>query len=226
MSSQDDRYTFSTGLRRLLIQEPPAFAMAVKECLDEYLKQWKAAPPTKNVGQSAQQARQLHMIMDSEIAEFKEAQKPPVSCRQGCGHCCKMHVGVTSAEADLLAKYLQFSGRTVSTGTLQRQALYEGDDHWSGQPEADRTCVFLNSNQTCSVYPLRPMACRKHFVLSPAEDCNIENNPAGRTLSWIDVDAEILATAAMTHWPTGSLPAMLLAALTRLEQEREHVEKE
>lgn len=222
MSNEGKLYTLSETLRLLLTQEDRAFGKAVGTHVDSYLEEWEKAPPSENTAQSGSRAHQLHVLVDERMSAMLEERKPSITCRSGCAHCCKMQVVATSAEADLLVRYLAWAGRTLPLDKLAWQAELRGVQEWSAQPEPARTCVFLDTEQQkCTVYPLRPMACRKYLVISPAEQCDIVQHPEGEVGVIFDLDAELLATAAMTHWETGTLPAMLLQSLERQQKEKE-----
>jgi Fe-S-cluster containining protein len=96
-----------------------------------------------------------------------------VACRAGCDHCCHQIVGVTAPEAFAIFEHLK---RTRSPEELERlkarvEAQYE---RARGLPSAERfspehPCVFLESG-SCSIYEVRPLACRGVNSLDAA-DC-------------------------------------------------------
>ncbi len=115
-----------------------------------------------------------------------------VSCRAGCGACCRQPVPVSAPEAFLLWEML--------AGVLpeKRQAYLErfeaAQDALRAEGFADRTlegeaaagkelvrmavdyfklqipCPFLEE-ESCSIHPFRPLICREHLVTSPADLC-------------------------------------------------------
>ena len=84
-------------------------------------------------------------------AELAEAAVPLVPCSKGCAGCCKMNVSITSVEAQQLAAV---SGRAMVD---VRSPVEHSEARFSGIP-----CPFL-VNEVCSVYEVRPYACRVHF---------------------------------------------------------------
>jgi Fe-S-cluster containining protein len=116
-----------------------------------------------------------------------------ISCRPGCGACCAQLVPLSEAEASRLARlvrdmpeprsaqvqerFRKLRARLETAGLWERlldtQALPDlearrriGMEYFAlGLP-----CPFLE-NQSCSIYPDRPMRCREYFVTSPAVHC-------------------------------------------------------
>ncbi|QDV38942.1 YkgJ family cysteine cluster protein [Tautonia plasticadhaerens] len=134
-------------------------------------------------------------LTDAIVAESErevEAQGRAISCRKGCGACCRQLVPVAEAEAralrdligrmpeprrsEVLRRFAEARRRLDEAGLLelllhperttveQRRAL--GPDYFRlGIP-----CPFLEE-ESCSIHPERPLACREYLVTSPAEDC-------------------------------------------------------
>lgn len=115
-----------------------------------------------------------------------------VSCRAGCGACCRQLVPMSETEAyhirdlveampvprrsEILARFDAARQRLVESGLLDRLANCRtsngeetrrlGIDYFSlGIP-----CPFLEA-ESCSIHPDRPVACREYLVTSPAENC-------------------------------------------------------
>lgn len=115
-----------------------------------------------------------------------------VSCRAGCGACCRQMVPVSESEAIRLAEFVEdlpterrervqerFQ-RTVETFD-ERGMLDRLETIRSLAPE-ERTrfgieyfhggipCPFLDE-ESCSIHEDRPLACREYLVTSPRELC-------------------------------------------------------
>ena len=112
------------------------------------------------------------------------------SCRRGCDACCHQAVLATMAEAEAAARHLMGGGATAIgwqarletwlEGTRDLRTMLQGatednlEDtvdgmaarYWDRRPP----CPFL-SEGSCSIHPVRPLACRHHFSLSPPERC-------------------------------------------------------
>jgi len=115
-----------------------------------------------------------------------------VSCRAGCGACCRHLVAVTPFEAGSLMRLVE------SLPTAERQAIRAGfaaaaraiDEvglraEVAGAPllalaalrglaaryfHLGIPCPFLQ-DERCAVYPHRPLVCREYIVTSPPEEC-------------------------------------------------------
>jgi Fe-S-cluster containining protein len=113
-----------------------------------------------------------------------------VSCCKGCGACCRQLVPVTQTEALHLAalveampeeKQAEVRARFAAAITKLAEAGIEpGFDH-ALPLEAARElgnlyfaqgvlCPFLEE-ESCSIHPDRPLACREYLVTSPAANC-------------------------------------------------------
>ena len=57
-------------------------------------------------------------------------------------------------------------------------------------------CVFLKDN-LCSIYPVRPIACRKHWVKTDPSLCDFSNNIINQVGGYFDINTEILASAVL-----------------------------
>jgi Fe-S-cluster containining protein len=94
----------------------------------------------------------------------------PVACRAGCSACCHLTVVTTIPEAILVARAL------ADPDHPQRQAVLEADRTFAGLDLADRLrtgrpCPLLNSDKSCAVYDVRPLACRG-FMAPDADRCH------------------------------------------------------
>ena len=119
-------------------------------------------------------ARRL-MTLTSELVTHLLSRAPEgaVACQSGCDHCCHQVVGVSAPEALALFEHLQ---RTRSPAELERLKAHVVMLHERarGVTSAERfspehPCVFLDGG-SCSVYEVRPLACRGVNSLDAA-DC-------------------------------------------------------
>jgi len=115
-----------------------------------------------------------------------------VSCRKGCGACCRQPVPISPAEARLLAGIIQnmpdaaqaiirarFDDavrRLDESGLRDRATHYHRLSNDEVQAmvyeyfQLGIPCPFLE-DESCSIYPFRPLVCREYLVISPAEHC-------------------------------------------------------
>jgi Fe-S-cluster containining protein len=123
--------------------------------------------------------RLLHADTDRALAmAFSAAEAragQPYACRAGCSACCHQLVLCTAPEALLIADHLRAT-LTASTleATLARlgtQATAATGLSFLGYSQAQIACAFLDGAGACSIYAVRPMACRalKSFSAAACE---------------------------------------------------------
>lgn len=142
--------------------------------LDRLIKQAKsiANNPQMTFGDKAD-----HIMSIAE--SISRAITPHTACVKGCNHCCYMAVEVSAWEADMISRYL---GRNKAT---EGQVL-SIDNMEDAKREQDASvarytgvrCTLLGADGKCTVYPVRPIACRTHHNLGPDEtNCVIVVTP-------------------------------------------------
>jgi Fe-S-cluster containining protein len=116
-----------------------------------------------------------------------------VSCRKGCGACCRQLVPVSRTEARAIAALVEALPRDRRLAIRERFAVAAARLREAGLAEtlldparrttiADRTlsvgyfalgmsCPFLE-DESCSIHADRPLACREYLVTSPAANCS------------------------------------------------------
>ena len=172
-------------------QEEKAGAL---RALDQEAQRIRAMAP------GAGRARAVHESVDEALARFA-AMKPEVlaqvRCGKGCAHCCRLWVGVTLDEAELLAE-------RVRTGTAQPQPLrLEAQSGWEtpaafiGKSREEASCVFLGPDGACTVYEDRPSICRAVLVASDPELCRL-GDQGTRITAVINPYVELVVSAALT----------------------------
>jgi len=115
------------------------------------------------------------MAATSRLADALLARAPAgaVACRAGCDHCCHQPVGLTPPEALAIAAYLrQTLASQELTATAARLAQRARATRGLSSAERfspDHPCPFLDRGQ-CSIYEVRPLACRGMNSLD-AEEC-------------------------------------------------------
>lgn len=147
-------------------------------------------------------ARELANQEASANIERAEGEGKKVSCCAGCGACCRQLVAISVVEAQGLAELVEklpperqavIRGRFADAiARLESAGLLDpAEPHGQRMPLARAAssraaalrdiaqryfslkiaCPFLE-NESCSIYPERPMVCRVHHVTSPAENCS------------------------------------------------------
>lgn len=124
-----------------------------------------------------------------------------ISCKAGCGACCRQPVPITETEVYHIAELVQGfeePRRSEVTERFRSAAQHFNSTGWydrfadhlrrassmtteEGFPEgaalireyfaAGVPCPFLE-DESCSIHPDRPVACREYLVTSPAENCS------------------------------------------------------
>lgn len=139
--------------------------------------------------------------------EAVEAAGEHISCKAGCGACCRQIVPISESEAHAVKRLVdalpeprrtqvreRFAAglrQMAAAGMLKRlrniehesNAIRLGLDYFHvGVP-----CPFLEE-ESCSIHPDRPLACREYLVTSPAEFC-AKQEPG--TVRGVSIPAEV-----------------------------------
>lgn len=108
-----------------------------------------------------------------------------VSCRKGCGACCRQLVPVSRSEAERLLRVVEALPGERRRSLAARFAAAAAEIHRAGLRErggrSDRElslayfalripCPFLE-DESCSIHAERPLVCREYLVTSPAALC-------------------------------------------------------
>jgi len=115
-----------------------------------------------------------------------------ISCKKGCGACCRQLVPISPAEVRLISTYVdnlpepeqsqmrerfeRAADRLRESDCLDRAVNYH---HLSEDETMNMikdyfalgiSCPFL-VEESCSIYPIRPLICREYLVISSPEHC-------------------------------------------------------
>jgi Fe-S-cluster containining protein len=108
-----------------------------------------------------------------------------ISCRKGCGACCRQLVPISRTEGEALLALVEAMPRERRKAVRARFAAAEAAITKAGLAErggrSDREmslayfalrvpCPFLEE-ESCSIHADRPLVCREYLVTSPAELC-------------------------------------------------------
>jgi Fe-S-cluster containining protein len=108
-----------------------------------------------------------------------------ISCRKGCGACCRQLVPISRTEGEALLALVEGMPQGRRKAVRARFAAAEAAITAAGLAErgtrSDREmsmayfslgvpCPFLE-DESCSIHPDRPLVCREYLVTSPAELC-------------------------------------------------------
>lgn len=97
-----------------------------------------------------------------------------IACSAGCGGCCRVNVATLSPEAHNIAAYLRCTRSSCELEGLREQmrrmlVVISGLDD-DERIATNQPCVFLDEEQNCSIYPVRPLLCRS-ITSTCAEAC-------------------------------------------------------
>lgn len=124
------------------------------------------------------------------LEQLRDKEGVIASCKLGCCHCCRFFILTNVAEARTLTQYIRrnFSADQIEELRMRTRKWHE----WElSRPEIhppsglakridflgyEHGCPLL-SNGACSVYPVRPVVCRAHFVSSDPLSCLAINDP-------------------------------------------------
>ncbi|HET7774700.1 MAG TPA: YkgJ family cysteine cluster protein [Burkholderiaceae bacterium] len=161
--------------------------------------------------------RVIHIAVE-DVAAAGE----PISCKAGCGACCKQLVPILPSEARRIAQLVDempqprqavIRERFAQAGAAMQAAQVDEPLRKAANSltpdqanalgmkyfEMGVSCPFLEEG-SCSIYEERPLICREYLVSSPASEC---------------------------EWPTAekirkvAIPAKVAQAAMQLEQDRE-----
>jgi Fe-S-cluster containining protein len=142
-----------------------------------------------------------------------ESDGKAISCKAGCGACCRQPVPISETEVYQIAELVDAMPEPRRTEV--RQKFASAVDHFksigwfdrlnshfaAGRAAADDNdfkqaidvvleyfyegvpCPFLE-NESCSIHQSRPVACREYLVTSPAENCS---KPTAQTVAVVDL---------------------------------------
>jgi Fe-S-cluster containining protein len=120
------------------------------------------------------------------LASFRD-KGGTVACEAGCHHCCKVYATCSESEADLLAEYVcrdPDRERVVTAAVdayLERLKASRHDAGCDGSEDEDTLiglhfgfdlrCPFLDEDDRCRAYIVRPYGCRTHWAANSPDAC-------------------------------------------------------
>ncbi len=167
-----------------------------------------------------------------DVAESKVAGNgESISCRAGCGACCRQIVPISPSEAHALQRLVDTfpeprrqvvkerfanAARQLNEANLSNsiESIAEAADE--GELAAAYfnlriACPFLEE-ESCSIHQDRPLACREYLVTSPPEECS---RPCENKVRCVPMPSRASWALRAVEWdvqPMGSgwLPLILL----------------
>src|SRR5579871_264231 len=156
-----------------------------------------------------------------------------ISCRKGCGACCRQLVPISRTEGEALLALVEAMPEPRRTAVQARFAAAEAAITQAGLADcgtrsdresarSDRAlsvayfalgvpCPFLEE-ESCSIHPDRPLVCREYLVTSPAELCA---GPQQEGVTPVPVPKLSLAARRLQEESESWFPLALLMAWSR-----------
>ncbi|MGC8530189.1 MAG: YkgJ family cysteine cluster protein [Leptospirillia bacterium] len=125
-----------------------------------------------------------------------------MSCRASCAACCRMMVGVTRGEGEILRERFRseaagprkdrwlplLAARSEDLHAVSRLAPMVDPEHplssledmlatCEAYEELSVTCPFLGEDRLCQIYEERPLMCRICWTLTDPRDCDPGEGP-------------------------------------------------
>ena len=148
-----------------------------------------------------------------------EAHGHKISCRKGCGACCRHLVAISETESrhirDLVEKLPEPRRSEIRNRFAQARQRLQDDgllksllcpEEWTDKKylsTANRyfqlqiPCPFLE-DESCSIHSERPITCREYLVTSPAENCS---HPTPETIQRVRLPVRIFNAIAQFEVP-------------------------
>lgn len=128
----------------------------------------------------------LYQALDQFLDAF-EAQGQVIDCKKGCAWCCSNAVMVLPHEMFLLKEYLLQKTDPKSLAPVLEK-MRQKDEKTSAMRSQDflhhkTPCALLDSEGACSVYEVRPMACRI-YLSKNVNSCLYEFNHSKDMSAW------------------------------------------
>jgi Fe-S-cluster containining protein len=176
-------------------EQPPTSVTAnVKLALGDFQLEAQMTVPTRPTP-LRMMLPMVHALANAVVdvaAKKVEEEGKAVSCKKGCGACCRQLVPIAEVEARQLhelvknlpeprrsaiqARFAEAHRRLAAAGLWQkldaRSQWHEREEKTIGLEYfgVGVACPFLEE-ESCSIHADRPVSCREYLVTSPAENC-------------------------------------------------------
>jgi len=184
-----------------------------KETIDQILKLingYTAQLKSLRMQNRLQTIREVYKAIDGFFDAAPEENKKDIQCKAGCTSCCFIEIDVSGDEAAVIVDHCRENGIDIDRDYLAKQAEV-GRKTYSALSK----CFFLKDN-LCSIYAVRPIACRKHWVKTDPALCDFSKNIVNPVGGYFDVNTEILASAVLNVDESGPLEKALLKELEKM----------
>jgi hypothetical protein len=217
-----EKISITETLKEMLFQSGTADDMVQVVSVLEDVKSLKEQIEYWNKVQGPKETMiDLYAELDGYEAERPQEVKDQISCRMGCAHCCHIDLHISEMEADVLLDYAEENNIPVYVGLLIEQK-----EAGSGRSKLKNSgCVFLDGENKCKVYPVRPSNCRNYSVVTEPALCDNKVHEKGQVGRIPNYKAELLSSAMGNVSKAGDIASMLLKSIDKRTKEH-HAENQ
>lgn len=187
---------------RVIFRSKSTFLLNL-QCRPAYISDVPDNPDPFDRSSLLQQHQQFDKFVDHWLTDYRALGKT-VYCRPGCAGCCSLAVHAAFPEAAAIAGQLDQQQTIRLSGYIDRlkQSLATVNDLQSYLKSHRRTigpCPFLDAQNNCSVYPVRPLSCRALLSTRPADWCTVDFSALDK---WDKLAYESSLDRQVVSWPT------------------------
>ena len=172
--------------------------------IQDYIDQFKEVLKHNDGAETIHQA--YKMLNDYFRKDFDKQIKEKITCKKGCSFCCHINVDCTQMEVDLILQYIRAYNIPVDAKVLELHAKSTMKE----RPLLEKSaCVFLSAEGNCNIYDVRPLACRKYFIVSDPTLCNYKTNPLDNVKIYPDLQMELVTSALVNIQQPENMASLL-----------------
>ena len=177
-------------------------------------------------------------VVDGAVERERSAGRE-ISCKAGCGACCRQLVPLSVTEAQQLPRLIArldevHRSRVISrfneaSSKLRASGMLDRLERFSTLSRQERSelstayfrlgipCPFLE-DESCSIHPVRPVICRQYLVTSDPSHCA---NPSPETIVPVPIAANVFGALTRVEARDPNLPQsvpMIVAPILNVEE--------
>ena len=197
--------------------------------------------------------QQMSSAVVGMSVEAIESEGGKISCKAGCGACCRQAVPISEVEAYQIADLVNEMPEPRRSEVRERFATalarfreikwfdelidlqdmsYEGTPGFTPEKYMETVmkyfregvpCPFLE-DESCSIHPVRPLICREYLVTSPSENCSTPSAETIRKVPIVMKPSRAMLGVGRTRNTDGISSLMLIEALDFVERHPDEFE--
>ena len=167
---KDDEQKLKTGIDA--DSSDPAGTAAMTRLMSDLLE---SAKRDRNIEPPV---RFLHSKVDATLHAMRNLR---VDCKKGCAHCCRVWVSATIPEVLFIAKSLRRRNEVALADRVSSTHRITGAYDFISRQRLHQQCPLL-SEDLCSVYETRPVACRFWASTNVAACLRVFRQSSGETV--------------------------------------------